>query len=51
MRARCDILTHSLMRQPSATFATVVDVLRYRGKSTVHKSRVLQAFSRGYRLK
>jgi hypothetical protein len=38
MRARFDIPTHSLTRQPSATFTTLVDVLRYRGKSTVHKS-------------
>ncbi len=38
MRTRFDIPTHSLTRQYQATFATLVDVLRYRGKSTVHKS-------------
>ncbi len=38
MRTRFDIPTHSLTRQPSATFATLVDVLRYRSRSIVHKS-------------
>ena len=36
MRARFDIPTRSLTRQPSATFATLVDILRYRDKSSVH---------------
>ena len=38
MCARFDIPTHSLTRQPSATFATRVDILRDRGKSALHKS-------------
>jgi hypothetical protein len=38
MRTRFDTPTHSLTRQPSATFAAPVDVVRYCGKSSVHKS-------------